>query len=129
MLDAFTVEFKMYVFAESSADASERLRLFRSLAKAAGHDPGPARTVRVSDAQLAQDARLAGELERARAKDVAPANQKQRRRALEGLASHLAGDVDLAREVVESIEATSGPLSGHVARALEDSQRPAERLP
>lgn len=123
-LEAFTVQFRMYVFARSGAEAAERLRVYRSLATAAGHDPGAGRTIQVTAAQLARDARLASELERAREKDVRPASERQRNRALEGLASHLTGDVDLAREVVESIESVSGPLSNHVARALEDSRRP-----
>lgn len=127
-LEAFAVEFKMYVFAHSGAEAAERLRVFRSLATAAGHDPGSGRTTQVSVAQLARDARLTGELERARAKDVSPAGERQRERAVAGLASHLAGDIDLAREVVNSIETVSGPLSNHVARAFEDGRRPAQAV-
>jgi hypothetical protein len=115
-MDAFLADFKCVVFAESPGEANERIRVWRSLAAAAGFEPGAGRVSALRDHELTADVTQA--LEKARAKSNPPATDYARETAIRGLAGHFAGDLGFAREIVESIERETGPLPAAIAKAL-----------
>jgi hypothetical protein len=123
-MDAFLAEFKVVVFADDQADAIAKVRVWRSLSTAAGFEPGPGRVSKIRPADMTQALRES--LEKAHAKRNPPATDYARTRAIEGLATQFAGDLDFAHEVVKSIEEKTGPLPALVADALANVRKPAE---
>jgi hypothetical protein len=115
-MDAFLAEFKCVVFAGSPGEANERIRVWRSLAVAAGYEPGPGRVSALRDHELTVGVTQA--LEKARVESNPAASDYARETAIRGLAHHFAGDLSFAREVVESIERETGPLPAVIAKAL-----------
>jgi hypothetical protein len=115
-MKAYLAEFRTYVIAATPAEATERLRVWSALAKSAGFEPGAGTVKPVKEGDTPHA--VQSMLETARAKVQGVANDRQRRRAIESLASHLAGDISLSTEVVASIEHETGPLPANVADAL-----------
>lgn len=120
-MEAFLVEFKMYMTAGDQAAAMAQIRVWRALAAAAGFEPGGGQVRAVSEAELARYPQLLSTLKRAR--DGEAASDHARRRAVEALASHMGGDLTGAGGLVEAIERELGFLPAEVAKALERSRR------
>lgn len=120
------MDFTGYVFAEDSGVAQKQVGRLRALCVALGFDPGAARVVKCSAAELDRTPRLAEELANARVK--LRATPGARKRAIEAVASHVEGDLTVASAMVESIEASDGePLKATVARTLISAQRQDRR--
>lgn len=120
-MDAYLVEFKAVVFADSQTDAMARVKYWRSLAAAAGWNPGSGTVRGLEDGELTPD--LAEQLAVARAKAHGVSTDWARDRAIQALSTHLDGDLTVARRVVESIEAETGRLPTRVADALAAARK------
>jgi hypothetical protein len=124
-MDAYLVEFKAVVFADSQTDAMARVRWWRSLAAAAGWEPGQGRVSAVPPSGMTPDLQQA--LEKARAKSARPASDTQRDRAIAAIASHVGGDISFANAFVESIEGQGGRLSSMLANGLAKIRKRVEQ--
>ncbi len=124
-MDAYLVEFKAVVFADSQTDAMARVRWWRSLAVAAGWEPGPGRVSAMKSSEITPA--LQQSLEKARAKSTRPATDQLRSRAIEAIASHVTGDLDFGREIIESIERETGALPSVLANGLANACKSAEK--
>lgn len=125
-MEAFLVEFKMLVIAESTTDAMSRVRVWSALASAAGYDAGSGRVSRASQRELEGFPVLLEQLEKARVKAVAPTHLRER--AVQALATHLDGSIERAGGIVGSIEQRTGELSIELANALIGSRKPSPQV-
>lgn len=105
-MDAFRVRFETIVFAQDTLEAGERLKVWRALSTACGFQPGSGQVVKLADRDLDQNG-IRGELERARNERDDIASERLRERAISSLATHMDGELDAARGIIEAIEASS----------------------
>ena len=101
------------------------MKVWRALAQACGFEPGAGMVKQLSPREL--DPRIASELEKEREKRDGVAPERLRESAITALSSHFDGDIDFTRDLIESIEAASGPLTKSVAGVLAGAFKPRDQ--